>query len=747
MGKQLVSCNSTVQFQNNHGCMWGIFHMLDYHRWRNVKKVFPHKRHYLGRHARYYKKRNTLSNHSDCDDQRFENVDVKPLLVRQRGKKAGAAGESSARKSKKGLRIENMSEEESSKDQILSLQSRPQDFESSDKSAVETSKLDRDVFSEFKEHADVVEVFRAEKDFLLKFLKDLNVGARSFQNKKARLTKSGSFPIAASSQVRNLKSTSLKHKQTEIWAFPKGEKLLFGTQALNFFAKDDAYMKEVSLVGDYGLDSTMKQSGFALSGPSNGLNHKHKGWNQLVLHRFKVIKQRIKHALMELTKNGYHTSLEAFRRRVSYENRLGKEAPQRLEDGMTEIISSNEIKASDYDSNKHEIPLIRRTSSLNESLDRYTQLFERSFGKDIKWHGSMFKSLKVTNADDNHTGGCAPKLTKRNLSLPNIESIGFILHEAICDANDAGSIPARTSLDNNKKEETDILVHRKSASLLVSKDKLLDDIIETEVKEEEESSGNDVTPNPLSHSTAENESSCQENVEIETTMDHGKGMMDILEASCEDKTTENTTGTERNIRGSSMNDMEEDLPKVESRYSLQAKGTNKSSDNHFLLLESDIINDSNFKYVKHIIELSGFMENDHIQMWHTVNQPLKPSLCKETEFFEEIDKPIDHQLLFDIVNESLLEVFEGSSTYFPRPFSFNLRLHPTPKGYHLLREVWNRVNLYLSLMPELDQTLDDVVRRDLASNVWMNLQSEEECVALELEDMIVDDLLDEIIFC
>lgn len=194
-----------------------------------------------------------------------------------------------------------------------------------------------------------------------------------------------------------------------------------------------------------------------------------------------------------------------------------------------------------------------------------------------------------------------------------------------------------------------------------------------------------------------------------------------------------------------MNDMEADLQKIESRYSLQAKGTNESSDNCFLHLESDVMDDSNFKFVKYIMELSGFLEDDHSQMWHTVNQPLKPSLYKETECNgEETEKPIDHILLFDIVNESLLEIYEGSSTYFPRPFSFNLHLHPIPKGHRLLKEVWARVNSYLSLTPELDQTLDDVVRRDLNSNGWMNLQSEEECVALELEDMIVDDLLDEV---
>lgn len=207
------------------------------------------------------------------------------------------------------------------------------------------------------------------------------------------------------------------------------------------------------------------------------------------------------------------------------------------------------------------------------------------------------------------------------------------------------------------------------------------------------------------------------------------------------------TDKEGNTRGSSMDEMDKDLTKTESRYSLPEKETDKRRDNYFLLFGSDIENESNFKYVKHIIELSGFMENEHTQMWHTVNQPLKPSLFKEIECCgEDICKPNDHQLLFNIVNEVLLDIYEGSSTFFPRSFSFNLRLHPMPKGHRLLKEVWARVNLYLSLKPELDQTLDDVVGRDLASTGWMKLQLEEECVALELEDMIVDELLDEIIF-
>lgn len=191
--------------------------------------------------------------------------------------------------------------------------------------------------------------------------------------------------------------------------------------------------------------------------------------------------------------------------------------------------------------------------------------------------------------------------------------------------------------------------------------------------------------------------------------------------------------------------------------SVTAKDINKSLENHILLFKSDEENDSNFKYVKDVLEFSGFMGND--QMRYTVEQPLKPTLFKALEASlnnekessgEEIINTYDHrQLLFNLVNEVLFEIHEKSPSYFPRPFSFNHLLHPMPKGQYLLKEVWSSVDSYLSLRPELFQTLDDVVSSDLAKRSgWMNmnLQQEEEIVALELEEMIIDDLLDELVF-
>lgn len=53
MGKPLRRQDSDVGVEENHpGCIWGIFHILDYHHWHTVKKILPHKWHRGRRHAR-----------------------------------------------------------------------------------------------------------------------------------------------------------------------------------------------------------------------------------------------------------------------------------------------------------------------------------------------------------------------------------------------------------------------------------------------------------------------------------------------------------------------------------------------------------------------------------------------------------------------------------------------------------------------------------------------------------------------
>ena len=68
------------------------------------------------------------------------------------------------------------------------------------------------------------------------------------------------------------------------------------------------------------------------------------------------------------------------------------------------------------------------------------------------------------------------------------------------------------------------------------------------------------------------------------------------------------------------------------------------------------------------------------------------------------------------------------------------------KGNNILQEVWTKVSRTLAFQPEYDQSLDDIVARDLVKDAWMNLQAEAEFVALELEDLVFDELLDEILY-
>ncbi|RDX85007.1 Protein TRM32, partial [Mucuna pruriens] len=696
-------------------------------------------------------------------------MEAESLLVGQHSEKLHIAGKSSPKNRKKESRTEKRLNEARS-DYAHHLEKDGKTTEAAlNHKPMETNKHNRDISNKFEKHTDVFELLRVEKDLLLKFLRDIDMGGRKLHqasHNKARLTKSGSFPLASTSQKRNISSRSLKHKQNEIWAFPKGEKFLDGTRASNMSAS--SYEKPMPLVTDLGVVSAMKQKPNISSRSSQGSNHK--GWNQLVLHQFKVIKQKIKHALVEFRKSGYQTSAEAIHHRASSPEysiiNNEEEISQSLEDGVVQEYkrtkSLSETKSSDYDSNKHDARLMRRTSSLNESLDRYTQLFEKSFSKDAKWQSSKSRSLKLTNEDKIHKSGHAPRFSRSNMSMPNLETLGFILQEALFDANDTGNTV-----------ETGNHVHRKSVSLPLKMDKPFDHFKEPEIVETVEGSGRNVNPSLLSnkimekidegvtcdqkedmHEPAVGDGSFpQENEEISNMTTYlSKEVMTILENSFEENKTSHAEGTELNTRGSTLDELETDSSYKGSVYYSLPDSSNRSAS----VIAEDTYNTSNFKYVKNVLEFSGFLGNENTQMRYTVDQPLKPSLFKDLDAIlrheiepseEESINPYDHQLLFNLVNEVLLEIYGRSPTYFPRPFSFNPSLHPMPKGNYLLNQVWNSVNSYLTLRPELDQTLDDVVGRDLAKRSgWMILQEEEECVALELEEMIMDDLIHEFIF-
>lgn len=159
-------------------------------------------------------------------------------------------------------------------------------------------------------------------------------------------------------------------------------------------------------------------------------------------------------------------------------------------------------------------------------------------------------------------------------------------------------------------------------------------------------------------------------------------------------------------------------------------------------------------YVRHLLDRSGIETEGSEMTWHASHQLLSPQLFEEVEAgwpHDELDGWPDfrgcwhHQMLFDAVNEALLEVYDITLPYYPKALSSSCHVPPFPMGDRIIEEVCTSIGTLLNVKLEEQQlqSLDCIVARDRS---WMNLQLESEAVALDLEDMIFGELLQEVMF-
>ncbi|OEL22548.1 hypothetical protein BAE44_0016420 [Dichanthelium oligosanthes] len=163
-------------------------------------------------------------------------------------------------------------------------------------------------------------------------------------------------------------------------------------------------------------------------------------------------------------------------------------------------------------------------------------------------------------------------------------------------------------------------------------------------------------------------------------------------------------------------------------------------------------NEADFQYVKDILKKSGFSCGD--VDWYASNQPLSPMVFEEAECScqelsmasDEPQSTVRRMLLFDLINEVLLDIYDSSLVIGPWHSRFDLRTRPIPMGSHVLEEVWAKMSCYLSLHWREGQTVEDIVAHDLMrKDNWMNLVYDAECSALDMEDLMVEDLLDDVV--
>uniref|UniRef100_A0A5B7AH84 DUF3741 domain-containing protein n=1 Tax=Davidia involucrata TaxID=16924 RepID=A0A5B7AH84_DAVIN len=299
MGKHLWSKNSDDQFEDNHpGCMWGILHALDYHHWHyNVKKILPHKKHDGRRHAKGNgRRKKRLNIHDSGEMQNLLDAETSHFLVDQGTTKTSSTNKRSLKARIKSLIAEEMPKEEDHKQLGSGVRSQsrlrqtysihhlePSDHGLDETSSnwnhtllpekcnkaretlvnqklIKTKQLSGNASQyQFKECEDILELFKVKKELFLEILQNADDGIKdcfhSLQtsNRRTRLTKSGSFPVADLSLGRKFWPSKLEQKQNEIRSFRKGEKLLAGNQAPVLIASkfpEDLYTKSAPLMAN-----------------------------------------------------------------------------------------------------------------------------------------------------------------------------------------------------------------------------------------------------------------------------------------------------------------------------------------------------------------------------------------------------------------------------------------------------------------------------------------------------------------
>ncbi|CAN6442596.1 unnamed protein product [Victoria cruziana] len=173
---------------------------------------------------------------------------------------------------------------------------------------------------------------------------------------------------------------------------------------------------------------------------------------------------------------------------------------------------------------------------------------------------------------------------------------------------------------------------------------------------------------------------------------------------------------------------------------------NGNSDDVYSHTDEEDKND--FTFVKDVLRASGLRGDESPTQWHSREQPMDPLLFDEVESLPtgniNMVTGCNHQLLFDCINEALLEIYDRSCT---RLMSLNSRTRPMPIGKYILDEVWAEISWHLESQSQLYPSVEYLVERDLArSNGWMDVEAEAKSIVIELESLLLNDLLDDALY-
>ncbi|XP_016647569.1 PREDICTED: uncharacterized protein LOC103340900 [Prunus mume] len=595
--------------------------------------------------------------------------------------------------------------------------------------------------------ASALDIINVNKELLVKILHDPGSPlAQHFHNQQAvsaktSLSKSESFPVPGSSDRRGSEPIKLKHKHELIRSPAKEEsKSKIGSQAQKLAGSTSLkYVGERSMpsINEYSEDGILKLNQAIADNSYSGSAD-----NEMAIKRFKDLRQKIKHVIKESRKERHMITMDALLHKIPHGQKLTKELEQEIDNHSKDLAMSTEGKdspGSSYESDNSVSSLkkkkqrhMRRASSLNASLDRYCQLYETSCSREAKGHASERLKLRKERVDS----PLQPvlKTLGRIFSLPEIKSYKYQSEES-SDVFSSGA-PTRFAVDGRASRRSSFDEQNSLDIPIGSENHLqLDAPVESKTENLAEVGELEVA----STSVANNEASAP---------------VDSIFDDIENLTAGNSVSyEEQNVgpRSESIINHADPFPISVPDFTVSLSEGAEMNMSH---LQVDARDMAEFNYVRDVLEQSGFNGNESLGAWHSDDQPVDPLAYEGVEGClvhdpdcsgNEEGGKCDHFLLFDMINEVLMEIYGRSYTYCPMTLSSLCNIPLMPAGHHVLKQVWALVSWYLSLRPEFDQSLDYVVSRDLAKNDgWMNLQFDSECIGIELEDLIFDDLLEEV---
>ncbi|CAH2074469.1 unnamed protein product [Thlaspi arvense] len=556
---------------------------------------------------------------------------------------------------------------------------------------------------------DALNLIHMNRNFLLKVLQDPGSPlARHFQSQQAfsskTMAKAGSFPTHGSNRedhnngFDSVQDIEKKSTSPSIAAQHRADGIQKLNESMAKFADEDS--------------------------SGSGYTRK-RGKNQVVIKRFKDLRQKIKHVINENKNEKHRITMDAVLDKVPRKYGFSKDLRH---DVFAHLKVTSETKNNKAEGTK--MKQIKRASSLCGSLDRYLQLYESSFQREEK-NNNTSETSKVESEESALPSKRVPKILGRILSSPEMKSSYALKIE---------DLPRQFITSSRSIEQ---------------EQDCLDDI--PEIPEDHSQSSDEVpetTADPSSD--AENPTLMTETEQNrEVSMLDAEGETKYLNESSNDSLTFDENSSESHIPRDLEIQHDPDTETV-SR-SKQLEIITAAAIDEVLQIEAQ--DKVKFNYVRDILEISGFNAPESLSMWQLDYQPLDPLVYEEVATttgcmiqdpecsrYEEEGGSCNHLLLFDLINEVLIEIYEKSYHYYPKPLSSLCRIHPMTVGYSVLKEVWVRISCYLRYKPQDEQSFDKIMSRDLSrEDGWMDLQFESECVGIEVEDLIFEELLEELL--